>query len=173
LLSTLLIEKTPDKYALPIKRNITDVSIPTLTLILNSTRALLVMFTLYFLRTTPFKKISHNLHRFWEWSYILLLIPLIFPHQQYYEFLFVCPAVFYIIYSLIINYPTYPVLKRNGLIFGLVLSYMLCNLNLIFGQYKDYYDHFKILTYGALLLIPMLASLKPDLMEGNKKKLYI
>lgn len=40
--------------------------------------------------------------------------------------------------------------------------YLLVNLNLLIGEYKPYYEHFKILTFGALLLIPVLAYLTPQ-----------
>ncbi len=157
LLATLLVENVPDKFALHIRRNIMDISYEHLVLILNITRLVLVSFTLYFLRTKPFYSNVSTLHRFVEISYLLLLIPLIFPHQQDYAFLFVLPAVVFIIYCLLTMNPHLPKAKRNVLIFFLSFSYLCCNLSLIFGQYREYYDHFKILTYGALLLIPILA----------------
>jgi hypothetical protein len=35
--------------------------------------------------------------------------------------------------------------------------YLTGNLKLILGEFNRYYEHYKILSYGALLLIPLLA----------------
>jgi len=157
LLATLLMEHVPDHYALPIKRSIAEVSYTQLTWILNITRLVLVSFTLYFLRTKPFVSISHKLHRYCEISYLLLLVPLIFPHQQPYAFLFIMPAVSFIIYYLITHYKVVSQLQFTLILSFLVISYLCCNLDFIFGEFREYYTHFKILTYGALIIIPLLA----------------
>ncbi len=157
LLATLLMEHVPDHYALPIKRNIADVSYSQLTWILNITRLILVSFTLYFLRTKPFVSISNKLHKYCEVSYLLLLVPLIFPHQQPYAFLFIMPAVSFIIYYLITHYKVVSQLRFTLMLSFLVISYLCCNFDFIFGEFREYYTHFKILTYGALIIIPLLA----------------
>ncbi len=161
LLATLLIEHVPDRLALPIRRNIMDISYEHLVLVLNITRAFFIFFIFYFLRTKPFVSNIGNTHRFVETSYLLLLVPLIFPHQQDYAFLFIIPAVTYIIYFLITERNTLSALKFRTIFMFLVISYLLCNLNLLFGQFREYYDHFKILTYGAILIIPLLAICYP------------
>ncbi len=154
LLATLLVKNIPDKFALPIRRNIMDISYEHLLIILNITRLILISFSLYFLRTKPFISKVGTTHRFVEICYMLLLVPLIFPHQQDYGFLFAMPAATYIIYYLIVEKTA----ATYRIIIGcMVFSYLLCNLSLLYGQYRNYYDHFKILTYGVLLLIPLLA----------------
>jgi len=161
LLATLLIENVPDKFALHIRRNIMDITYEHLVLVLNITRGVFILFSLYFLRTKPFENKISNIHRFTEISYLLLLVPLIFPHQQDYAFLFIMPAVICIIYHLITAQNKLPVIKFRIILFFLILSYLLCNLSLLFGEFRDYYDHFKILTYGAILIIPLLAICYP------------
>ncbi|MBL7934716.1 MAG: DUF2029 domain-containing protein [Bacteroidia bacterium] len=161
LLSTLFIENVPDIYALKIKRNITDVSIETLTRIIAFTRLVLITFTLYFLRSKPLKKIKNPLHRYWETSYILCVIPLIFPHQQHYAFLFMIPAYSYCIYDLLQYYKYLSVIKRYTIIILLSIIYLLVNLKLLLGNYNEYYEHFKILTYGAIVLLITLSNLIP------------
>ena len=161
LLATLLVENIPDKFALHIRRNIMDISYEHLVLILNITRALLILFCFYFFRTKPFENKVTNTHRFVEISYLLLLVPLIFPHQQDYAFLFIMPAVIYIIYYLISARNKLPEIKFRIIASIMILSYLLCNLSLLLGEFRDYYDHFKILTYGALLIIPLLAVCYP------------
>jgi hypothetical protein len=38
-----------------------------------------------------------------------------------------------------------------------VVIFLCGNLKILLGEFNRYYEHFKILTYGALLLIPLLA----------------
>ncbi len=161
LLATLLVENVPDKFALHIRRNIMNISYEHLVLVLNITRLILVSFSLYFLRTKPFTAKVSTMQRFVEISYLLLLVPLIFPHQQDYAFLFIMPAVTCVIYALITEQNTMSVFKFITILALTVLSYLLCNLNLLFGQYREYYDHFKIMTYGALLVVPLLTMCYP------------
>ncbi|MFL5753705.1 MAG: glycosyltransferase family 87 protein [Bacteroidia bacterium] len=162
LLPTLLMEKVPDIYALDMKRNIASLTAEKVNLILNSARFLLIGFTLYFLRNSFMKTFGSKLNTIWELSYIVLLIPLIFPHQQHYAFLFTMPASSYLIYYLFLKRSGMK--KRNFMIMVAALSliYLCFNLNLILGEFKAYYEHYKIITYGALLLIPMLAVCKPE-----------
>jgi len=161
LLATLLVAKVPDQFALHIRRNIMDISYDHLVLVLNSTRLVFISFVLYFLRTKPFVSKISKMHRYVEISYLLLLVPLIFPHQQDYAFLFIVPAVIYIIYYLITEHNSIPSRKFTILLGSMIVSYLLCNLSLILGEFRDYYDHFKILTYGALMIVPILAICYP------------
>lgn len=161
LFSTLFVENPGDTHALLIKRNIADISLEKLSFILNTARVILVLFTLYFLRTFPFKTQVGLKHRFWELSYILLLIPLIFPHQQHYAFLFICPAFIFCLYYFIQNRKTLSRGKYYFMMISGILIYLVCNLKLILGNYNEYYEHFKILTYGTLLLIVLLSLCVP------------
>lgn len=161
LLSTLLVQNSGDVYALNIKRNIADISLEQLNIILNTIRALLVLFTLYFLRSKPFQSNVGLKHRFWELSYILLLIPLIFPHQQHYAFLFICPAFIFCLYYFLQNRSSFSKQKYYLMACTGILIFLLCDLKLILGTYNDYYEHFKILTYGALLLLILLSVCVP------------
>ncbi len=168
LLSTLFVKDVPDVYALPLKRNIADVAIPTLGKILLFTRLLLVAFTLYFLKWKPFTNARTDWHRYIETSYLLLLIPLIFPHQQHYAFLFAVPAFAVTLLYLFTSKNSLTktaLLMVNGL---LVLIYLSFNLKILLGTFNAYYDHYKILTYGALLLIPLLIWLmkKKEVLKG-------
>jgi hypothetical protein len=38
----------------------------------------------------------------------------------------------------------------------LIFIYLSANLKLLLGEFNRYYEHFKVLTYGALLVIPLL-----------------
>ncbi|MCC6370279.1 MAG: DUF2029 domain-containing protein [Bacteroidia bacterium] len=156
LLTTLFIENAPDPYAMPLKRNIANVSIETFKFILLGTRLVLVAFTLYFLSLKPFVKAKSQMDRFTEIGYILLLVPLIFPHQQHYAFLFVVPAFAISVYTFIKNKNALTKSHRIVVMLLLIISYLACNLKILLGEFDKYYQHYKILTYGALLLVPLL-----------------
>lgn len=156
LLSTLLVKNVPDIYALPLKRNIADVSLETLSRVLLLVRGVLVLFTLWFLKGNLFKPAKTETAGFFELSYILLLIPLIFPHQQHYAFLFSVPAFALILYVLMRDKELLKRTTRLTVSILLALIYLCANLKILLGEFNGYYEHYKILTYGALLLIPLL-----------------
>ncbi|MBA2610708.1 MAG: DUF2029 domain-containing protein [Bacteroidetes bacterium] len=156
LLSTLLVKEVPDVYALSLKRNIADVSISTLGTILLLVRLALASFTLYFLKWKPFLKARSVWQQFTEISYLLLLIPLIFPHQQHYAFLFAVPAFAIVLLYLMMYINATPKHTKLSVYILLALIFLCVNLKLLLGAYNNYYDHYKILTYGVLLLIPLL-----------------
>ena len=103
LLATLFIKDLNELHGLHGKRNIGDLSLEQLYLVINFVRLLLVAFTLWFLRTMPFKSFVSKEKTWWEISYLLLVVPLIFPHQQHYAFLFSAPAFALVLLYLFTN----------------------------------------------------------------------
>ncbi len=161
LLPTLLMEKVPDIYALPLKRNIASLTTQQVGHALLAIRLLLIAFSLYFLRWPPFKKVNIQQARLREISYLLALIPLIFPHQQHYAFLFRMPAGTYLIYQFYLQKNDWKKSKKI-ILYGLFVTVYLCfNLNLLLGVFRPYYEHYKIITYGALLCIFLLTYIRP------------
>jgi uncharacterized membrane protein len=171
LLPVLLMSDVHEAYALPLKRNIADLTAEQVNLILNITRLALMSLTLYFLRTLPLKKAPSLLHTLWETSYIFLIVPLIFPHQQHYSFFFIFPAVIYLLYFLSvtyqINYSNFSKSRFITVVIMMIMIFLICNSTLILGHFREYYDHFKILTYAVLLLIVPLAICRPSLIAGK------
>lgn len=169
LLATLLVENSGDLYALPVKRNITNISIEKLNLVINACRVFFAALTLFFLAGMPFKKAANNLHRLYEISYLCLIVPLIFPHQQHYAFFFIFPASTYLVFYLIHKYFNKAehkerkkfLVKKTGLLISLLVCFFLTSSHFILGEFNHYYDHFKTLTYGALLLVVTLAICRP------------
>jgi hypothetical protein len=161
LLSTLLVKEVPDIHALDLRRNIADVPLATLSAILLLVRGALIFFTLYFLRWPPFVGRVSLRRRIVEISYLLLLVPLIFPHQQHYAFLFAVPAFAVVWYYYVSRYNVISREERFTLGGAVILIYLLCNIKLLVGEFTPYYDHYKVLTYGAILLIPGLAWVAP------------
>jgi len=156
LYTTLFIENPEDIHALSIKRNILSLSIEQLSLILNGTRLVLIGLTLYFLNSLPFKNAKSKQHQFYELSYILCLVPLIFPHQQHYAFLFLLPAIIVVLYFVFFNVEIQSSKQKIGIISSLVVIYLSFNLKVLVGEFNPYYEHFKILTYGSILLVFLL-----------------
>ncbi len=164
LLTTLLIKDCGDTFALPIKRNIADISIENLSIAINCCRCFFIFFTLYFLQK-PFTTSVTKIQRLYEVSYICIIIPLLFPHQQFYAFLFIFPATTYLLFFLFNNYFLQKNKSKNKkalLIAALAIIYFLTNSHFILGVFNDYYQHFKTLTYGVLMLIIVLAFCHPN-----------
>ncbi len=160
-LSVLLVDKPPDKYELHIRRNIANLSLTQLSYVLNGVRLAFIAFSLYFLRTRPFFANISRAHRYWEISYILLITPLIFPHQQHYSFVFAVPAMCHIFYYFLLQYNSMTKLKQRLLIATFTFSFLTINATFLLGEFNPYYEHFKILTYGVLVLVPLLAAFPP------------
>lgn len=168
LLSTLLVKNVPDPYALGLKRNILDVSIEMLSKVILASRLILAAITLYFLRWPPFKNATSKPQQYLELSYILVLIPLIFPHQQHYAFLFMVPAIIYLVYQLMCRQKGN---FRNFLLLSYIFIYLSGNLKMLLGEFNPYYEHYKILTYGALWLLVVLIFLNRDLLKKERTKI--
>lgn len=165
-LSTLLTETQP---LFAIRRNLFALEYEQVYWIINIFRVVLILLTLYFLRTLPFKKASSKLHLLYELSYICLIIPLIFPHQRRYSFYFIFPAVTYLIYFLIINYDKYfPRLRPYSKLVGLIITCLLSTAFLIFirrwilgSEVISLMIYFHFVTWATLLLIPALLFARP------------
>ena len=177
LLATLLVKDCGDWHALTLKRNIADVSIENLNIVINVARGALALFTLYFLRTKPFINTNIKLQKLYEISYLCLIIPLIFPHQQHYAFFFIFPASTYLLFYLVYlffnkesdKFTKYFKIKKITLIVLISIVYFLTNSHFILGMYNNFYDHYKTLTYGVLILMTLLAICKPDKLLMGKQ----
>ncbi|MFI5151569.1 MAG: glycosyltransferase family 87 protein [Bacteroidia bacterium] len=165
-LPTLLMDKVSDPLVLKIKRNIANFDAKTVEIILNAFRAALIFFFFFFLRSLPFRRAVNKLHALWELSYLFLVIPLLFPHQQHYAFYFMFPAASYLCYYLaiqvVVPHKTIPVYKFRFLLVGACIVFVTSNLQVLLGEFGDYYVHFKLITLGTLFLIPLLAIANPN-----------
>ena len=91
-------------------------------------------------------------------SYILCIVPLIFPHQQHYAFLMCLPAVAMVCLWLINASQVLKQSLRYRLVLGaMILIFVVFNASLFAGALNAWLNHFKILTYGAILLCILLA----------------
>jgi hypothetical protein len=98
LIASLCYAGFGNHFDLGLKRNIVSLDPQTISYIINFVRLILIAYTLKILQTKPFVSFVHKTQLFHELAYILLVTPLIFPHQQVYGFLFAFPAIVFCIY---------------------------------------------------------------------------
>jgi hypothetical protein len=164
LLSTLLSAEAREHNGLEYKRHIADVDLQTLAGVIMFVRLFFVGLTMWFLRTLPFQAAPGRFHQFREISYLLLIVPLIAPHQQHYAFLFALPAFTCVLSSLL--YSGKPWTHWRWVFMGLVA--VCFNAALWLGAFNALYNHYKLATYGALLLVVLLARVDATIMENKK-----
>lgn len=150
------------------RRNLADLDPATATIVLNATRAMLILGSLWFLRWPPFKPAESRVQELWELAYLFLVIPLIFPHQQKYAFFLMTPAIFYIIFFLLQSFRNQPPENkrdRRRIVLILLILFFLLTTGTTDGiiglKLNRIAMHYKAITYGALLLIAILALCKP------------
>ena len=149
---------TPSFMGIDSPRVITVLSHETLSILLSALRLFFIACTLFFLGTRPFKPALSKAHQLWELSYILAVVPLIFPHQQKYAFFFLVPAIVYVVYHFLLS--SRKKLTASLLILFFVLS-VLTTDGLIGKQLNDLSEHYKTITFGSFFLLLALGFNKP------------
>ncbi|HET6225122.1 MAG TPA: glycosyltransferase 87 family protein [Bacteroidia bacterium] len=163
-LPTLLIENARCGADLTLKRNIANLPVETVVWIIQVVRVVLLAMVFYFLRSLPFRKVQSRLQQWWELSYILLITPLIFPHQQFYAFLFMLPAFFYLAYFFVLRGN-----KDKMLILALGIIFILTSfIGGTLGFLRDISSHYKLITYGSFITVGLLAYYRPSLIEEHQ-----
>jgi hypothetical protein len=164
LIPSLLMSTNGD---LPVPRNILDLAPEIVLTIVRFSQLFFMAFTLYF-TGIRFRKSPSSLHSAWELSYLLMVVPLIFPHQQKYAFFLCLPAIMYITWYIIQVYNSrftdFSRVKWRWGIALLTASFVLMTLTtdgLIGIAANKVTQHFKLITYGALILIAALALCHP------------
>lgn len=145
------------------KRNILNLSFKEVNLIINITRLFFILLTLYFLKSLPFKTVSNTLKEFWEMSYLFLITPLIFPHMQIYNFIYVCPMIMYLLYFFIVQKQRNINVSFSIIYFG-IISIMFTPIigRDVIGAYLFHLlQYYRILTFTAILLIPIALMANP------------
>lgn len=152
----------------PYQRNLLQLSIENTELMTQLSRLFLVAFTIFFLKS-PFKKNVSRLSEIRAISYILLVVPLIFPHQQKYAFLFVFPMVFYLTYYCFIMWKFHKTISFNWYLSLLILVGIafspIIGSSVIGRLAYDLFHHFRLLGISTLLLIVFAAFASPKRME--------
>lgn len=165
-----LLHETEGKVTF--SRNLFSLNIASANFVLNIVRGVLVLLTVYFLKWPPFKKSDGAVSNFYALSYIMLVTPLVFPHQNMYSFFYLLPAYSYLIYFAmklfdlkrdIIDYSV--PLKFKVAIAGIIMSFVFITLSsdgVIGRHYSDIAEHFHLIAIGTFMLIVSLAILNPD-----------
>ncbi len=157
LITTLFMKHAPDIDALPIRRYILDLPPHYVKLIIFAARIFLISSALIIIRKYPFQKTNNQMTLFYEATYIIALIPLVFPHQQHYAFLLQLPSI-----SILILASLNKTLSPTHL-FLFIIAFLCFNLKILLGIFNEYYDHFKILTYGSVIIIFIQICIKPKI----------
>lgn len=160
LVSLIPVYLTETHNKIDLKRNFIDLTPAQAVLITNIIRLVFALATLFFLRSLPFKRNTDKLQTIWECAYLFLITPLLFPHQQKYAFLYILPAIIYLLYYLLIMFKVsgsngfilLTVFSLNALIFTPFISSDLL------GRYAyDVLQHFRILSVSTIGLCLLLA----------------
>lgn len=166
LIPSLLLENNGD---LPYTRNIMTITRESAIIVLNIVRTALVLLTFYFLKLPPFTNAKSKLDELREIGYILIITPLIFPHQQKYEFVFAIPAMFYLIYFIFHEFNKNKMilnkLKMHFTISLVISSFILMTLStdgIIGIDLNRITQHYKTVTWGTLLLVIALMTASPN-----------
>lgn len=150
---TVFFSPAMEQQGLTLRRHFMELSAAGVAFLIQFLRALLMLVTLWVIRQRFFQLMSDS-HEIWpEWSWLLALIPLVFPHQQHYAFLFALPLLLWLMH-----------LWLKGRLIGwmkvaLVLISIVFNLSLWLGVGNGFYSHFKVVTWATLLLLCVFLSL--------------
>jgi hypothetical protein len=152
---TLTSMKARGTNTKPWRRHLVDLPVSQVHVLTRVAQLLLLLTVLAFLTAPPFRPPASPVY---EWAGLFAVIPLVFPHQQIYSFLFVFPAIAYILRNgwFVSKSP----MKRYIKVLS-IAAMLLLNLHLYLGAYRGFYNHYKLLTIGALLLLWCLSQTKP------------
>lgn len=157
LIASLFIEGIRNgESSVYLRRHLIDLDPMLVERLILAARLAIASAFLFFLRWPPFQKAPSRLHQLWELSYLFLVIPLIFPQQRPYNFLFLLPAFAYFLYFIRTktSYKSWYAIVFYVLVFSI-------NLQLTLGDFRNHYWHFKSLTYIALISGVLLFWLSP------------
>jgi hypothetical protein len=138
-----------------------------LFLLINIVRAIFVLFTLYFLWVGYSAKKHSTLFLFWELAYIFMLIPLVFPNQNKYAYTNLLPAFAYVGYYIVntFNISSSGARRDRIILTGMLVAVIIpaiLTADIFWGmETGKYFQFLKLITVGAILLIPVLAIFSP------------
>ena len=172
LTALLPVYLMPTEAVLPYQRNIATLQPETIVMIITIARLFFLSISLFFLRSFPFKKENSKLKTFWEFSYFLMLIPLLLPHQQKYAFLFVIPMLSYIFYFFISTWK----MKKTTLYWICLVCFIIPSLMYsplygsdVIGKFLfNYLQHYRILTVATLFFIPVALYCNPRTLRQGR-----
>jgi hypothetical protein len=155
---TVFFSPAMEQQGLTLRRHFMELSAEGVAAVIQVLRALLMLLTLWVLRKRFFQRMSDTQEIWSEWSWLLALIPLVFPHQQHYAFLFALPMLLWLMY-LWLSWRLSRWMKV-----AVVLISVVFNLSLWMGMGNGIYNHYKGVTWAALwmLCVFLLQRKTPD-----------
>ena len=150
------------------KRQIFDFSPETIKMLIQIIRACLILLTLYFLRWWPFCKAQSKSYIWWELSYILLIVPLIFPHQQKYSFWFMMPCICYLTFQFLRKDNSFSYYAKVIFILLLLLISPVIGRDVLGDHLYDLFQFYKILSLVAFCFIFFLIKNPP--LKANEEE---
>ncbi len=163
LLSAYLSTEGGNVNTLDAPRNLAQLSLQSITVLVWTGRLLLALITLYFVRWPPFRAAATSLHRFRELGYLFACTILLFPHQRPYSLFLAAPAVVWLCRHAVVMSAGQGA-RSYAVLGGATFIYLGMNANLIAGEWAHYYDHYKLLSFVVVLLLVLLARLTPERM---------
>lgn len=165
LVALIPVYLTDTQGVLSFKRNFLNLEFEQVTLILNIVRLAFVALTLVFLHSLPFKTVNNKLRQYWEMSYLFIVVPLIFPHQQLYAFFYITPAFIYLSWYLIVNWESIKG-KMNFFTWALLIVIgfnfsPLVGRDILSSKGYEVMLYLRILPIAVILLIPILWICRP------------
>jgi len=150
---------------MPYKRNFINLNTETVSLIINIVRIVFLGISIFFLQSMPFKKEQNRLKTFWEYSYFLVLIPLLLPHQQKYNFILAIPMIMYILYFFIATAGSEKTISCKIILALFILSMIIYSpiygSDVIGNFLFKYTQHYRFLTFSTIFLIPVALYCNP------------
>ncbi len=146
---------TATEGVLPYSRNLFSYSVETVIMLTQVLQVILILSVLLVFVKRPFKNENDQFIHLKELSYLLLLIPLIFPHQQKYAFVMAWPAQVYLV-ALLVKKWNDKSRKDVLLVALLIASFVLMTLStdgLIGKSLNQITQHYKFITWGSLCLV--------------------
>ncbi len=151
---------------IPYTRNIFNLSAAYTAIVVNAARLLLVALSIFIFKQLPFTKTKSATRQLYEYSYFLILIPLLMPHQQKYNFILVLPAVSYLLFFFIAAIHNKTLFRFRWCFFVFCLSMLFYSPlygSDIIGKFMfQYTQHFRFLTWATLAMIPILIYCSPN-----------
>ena len=164
--STIPVFLTPTIGDLHLKRNFLNLDVATTLQIVNVFRLFFISLTIMFLKRMPFKNSPNKLHFFWEMGYILLITPLIFPHQGKYAYFYLFPVFIYLVYFFILVFKTKNQHRFTGVfIITILLSIIytpLIGTDIIGGYAFSFLQFYRVMVICTMLLVPVLLYCNPE-----------
>ncbi len=139
-------------------------AISQVKLLIYVAQLVMIMGTLYILGTLPFKDAIDNRWSFREISYLFALIPLIFPHQNKYNYVYLFPMLMYLFTWIYSGRAIIP--KWTSVLFWIITASSIIMIVFYTRTFtgKDlgfYLAYHKVVAIGSLLFVLLLYIAKP------------